>query len=81
MNSRSEFNRCRVPRLKINQEEWGLRRAVDKKTGTTVGLASIQEEEKATQEAKEAEESLADGSPVKRKKENPRRAERKREGI
>jgi hypothetical protein len=71
LNSRSEFNRCRVPRLRINQEEWGLRRAVDKQTGATVGMASIQEEEKATQEAKEAEESLADGSPIKRKKGNP----------
>ena len=73
MNSISEFNRCRVPRLKINQEEWGLRRAVDKKTGTTVGMASIQEEEQATQESEEAEVSLADGSPIKRKKENPQK--------
>ena len=24
LNSKSEFNRCRIPRLKINLEEWGM---------------------------------------------------------
>ena len=26
LNSKSEFNRCRVPRLKINLEEWGIKK-------------------------------------------------------
>ena len=79
LKSTAEFNRCRVPGLRIDQEEWGLQKVVEKKKGTTVGLASIQEEEKATQAAEEAEESLADGSPIKRKKENPQKGRKEKE--
>ena len=25
LNSKSEYNRCRVPRLRINMEEWGVK--------------------------------------------------------
>ena len=59
LNSKSEFNRCRIPRLKINLEEWGIWKKEDKEKKERV------EEE----QEKEAEESLETKTPVKRKPE------------
>ena len=57
LNSKSEFNRCRIPRLKINLEEWGIRKEEEK-----------EKKERVDEELeKEAEESLETRTPVKRK--------------
>ena len=52
MNSKSEFNRCRIPRLKINLEEWGIRKENEKK-------GEGKEDDELEKEAKESLESLA----------------------
>ena len=58
LNSKSEFNRCRIPRLKINLEEWGVWRKEKEKA---------EEERKDEDLEKEAEESLEFRTPNKRK--------------
>ena len=59
LNSRSEFNRCRVPRLKINLEEWGMNKDPERK------------KEKVDEYLeKEAEDSLENKTPIKRKPED-----------
>ena len=57
LNSKSEFNRCRVPRLKIDQEEWGMKLKEGEKDGK--GMDDTLE--------REAEDSLGIKTPNKRK--------------
>ena len=61
LNSKSEFNRCRIPRLKINLEEWGVRNEEKQREKT---------EEVDDDLEREAEEILETKTPVKRKPED-----------
>ena len=44
LNSKSEFNRCRIPRLKINLEEWGVRNEEKQRERTEEGYDDLERE-------------------------------------
>ena len=59
LNSKSEFNRCRIPRLKIDQEEWGMK--------VKEGEKKLEGKDLEDSLEKEAEDSLGIKTPNKRK--------------
>ena len=67
MNSKAEFNRCRVPRLVIDPEVW-------KKKSEQVSIQLEEEDPLVT----EAEESLSEKEQLKRKKETPEEKRKKK---
>ena len=84
LNSKSEFSRCRVPRLKEDLEGWMVKKAREKVSSSTVKKVSSQEEgkkfEQEEEETKEAEDTLEEVEKVKRKPDDqgPKRKTKRR---
>ena len=75
LNSRSEYSRCRVPRLRIDMEEWTVRKDQDgvKKAGTNNNEVDTR--------VKDAEESLSEIELKRKARELPAMRKSKRRKL
>ena len=71
MNSKAEFNRCRIPRLVIDLEAWkSKKKELDPATNMEDVIMSSQQEEEDPM-VTQAEDSLMEREDMKRKQDVP----------